>query len=88
MSDKLVLIIVVVVVIAAHYWLYRWVKQRIDDGVIVHTLEEVGRPLDTEALVAATGLTASRVEALCRASSVIVEQDRKWNLVVTEEQKA
>jgi len=74
-TEKLVIAAVVIVTIAAHVWLYRWVKYKIDEGLILKFLQDsepgCGNPLGFDLISTATRLTARRVEAVCARSQAI-----------------
>jgi len=73
--EKWVIAAVVIVTIAAHVWLYRWVKFKLDEGLILEFLQDSGPScddsLDFELISTATRLTAERVVAVCSRSQAI-----------------
>jgi hypothetical protein len=73
MGDQIVIGIVVVVVVAAHLWLYRWVKFKIDEGAIIQFLKDASdQPFHSAAAIAAhTNMPIERVQVLCRRSTQI-----------------
>ncbi len=76
MESQIIIAIVVLVAIAAHVALYRWVKFKIQEGVILQFLRdaaESGAPdhHHAEAIAAHTELPVARVSAVCRKSADI-----------------
>ena len=76
MNSQLIIALVVVVAVAAHVAIYRWVKFKIHEGVILQFLRdsvEGGAPDHHHADVIAehTKLSAMRVEIVCRKSAEI-----------------
>lgn len=78
---------VVLVAVAAHVALYRWVKFKIQEGVILQFLRdaaESGAPdhHHAEAIAAHTDIPAQRVEWVCRKSVEInpdLEVENSWH---------
>lgn len=71
MTDKLIIAVVVVVAVAAHWWLFRWVRFKIDEGLIIKQLEtSAGAAAD---IAAATDLKPARVAVVCQHSGAICE---------------
>ena len=82
-----VLALVVIVTIAAHVWIYRWVRFKMDEGVVLRELRDAGPAPDdcgqsTEAIARRADLRPARVGAVCRRSKDIVEagQPDCWRL--------
>ena len=76
MTSELIIALVVVVAVAAHVALYRWVKFKIHEGVIMQFLRDAARDgapdhHHADAIAAHTRLTAERVAAICRKSAGI-----------------
>jgi hypothetical protein len=76
MTSELIIALVVLVAVAAHVALYRWVKFKIQEGVILQFLRDAaceGAPdhHHADAIAAHTRLTAERVAAVCRKSAGI-----------------
>jgi hypothetical protein len=65
MESQLVVALVVLVAGAAHVALYRWIKFKIHEGVILQFLR------DAEAIAAHTRISTKRVAAVCRKSTEI-----------------
>jgi hypothetical protein len=85
MLEYIVLALVVVMVIAAHIWLYRWVKFKIDEGTILKFLEETkDYPCSSsEAISAKTGIAVARVSAVSSKSNSIrkdAKEKEAWRL--------
>ena len=76
MPSELIIALVVLVAVAAHVALYRWVKFKIHEGVILQFLRDAAceRAPDhhhADAIAAHTKMTAERVTAVCRKSAAI-----------------
>lgn len=76
MTSELIIALVVLVAVAAHVALYRWVKFKIHEGVILQFLRDAacdGAPdhHHADAIAAHTRLTAQRVAVVCRKSRLI-----------------
>lgn len=73
MPDKMLIAFIVVIVIVAHVWLYKWVKFKIDEGVILKFLQELKaqRWCRSEAISSSTRIPVDRVAAVCRKSNNI-----------------
>lgn len=76
MASELIIALVLLVVVAAHVALYRWVKFKIHEGVILQFLRDAAcegaqdhHPAD--AIAVHIKMTAERVTAVCRKSAVI-----------------
>ena len=72
-KSEIIVAIVVVVAVAAHIALYRWVKFKIDEGVILQFLRDAadgGAPdhHHADAIAAHTNISAKRVAVVCRKS--------------------
>lgn len=77
MDSIIVIALVVVAVIVAHIALYRWVRFKISEGVVLRYLREA-KPGDNSSghhcvqdIAVHTGLPVSRVAAICSASAEI-----------------
>ena len=76
MESQVIIAVVVVVAVAAHIAIYRWVKFKIHEGVIVQFLRDAaqeGAPdhHHADAIAGHTGIAAARVSAVCRKSAGI-----------------
>lgn len=76
MADQIIIGIVVVLALGAHYWLYLWVKFRIDEGVVLAYLQgEDGAvsepPCSTEVISLETDIKVKRVLVVCNKSNKI-----------------
>jgi hypothetical protein len=76
MNSQMIVALVVVVAVAAHVAIYRWVRFKIHEGVILQYLRdavETGAPDHHHADVIAihTNMSAKRVELVCRRSGEI-----------------
>lgn len=88
MEAKIIIALVTVVAIAAHVALYRWVRFKIDEGVVLQFLrdsDETGQLNchSTAAIVTHTALPPERVARVCANSREIVphpEQGDCWQL--------
>ncbi len=83
MNDKLIIAIVVLVAVAAHWWLWRWVRFKIDEGLIIKQLgagDTSSSDLAAD-IAARTDLKPARVVAVCKQSSAIREDGKGvWRL--------
>ena len=73
MESQIIIALVVLVAIAAHVSLYRWVKFKIHEGVILQFLRDAGESgapdhHHAEAIAAHTGMPVKRVTMVCRKS--------------------
>ena len=71
--ESYIIVAVVVVVIAAHIGLYRWVKFKIQEGVILQFLRDAGEGgtpdhHHADAIAGHTKMSAKRAEVVCRKS--------------------
>lgn len=88
MNSQIVIALVVLVAVAAHVALYRWVKFKIHEGVVLQFLRdaaESGAPDHHHAEVIAdhTDISAERVESVCRRSIEIrsdPEVENSWRV--------
>ena len=76
MESQLVVALVVLVAGAAHVALYRWIKFKIHEGVILQFLRDAGEGgapdhHHADAIAAHTRISAKRVAAVCRKSTEI-----------------
>ena len=76
MKSQIIIVLVVLVAVAAHIALYRWVKFKIHEGVILQFLRDAvegGAPdhHHADAIAAHTDISAKRVELVCRKSTEI-----------------
>jgi hypothetical protein len=86
MEAKVIVMLVVVVALIAHVALYRWVKFKIQEGVILQFLRdaaEEGAPDHRHATAIAvhTQLSAERVATVCARSKEIIadpEDGQSW----------
>jgi hypothetical protein len=73
LKSQIIIALVVLVTITAHVALYRWVKFKIHEGVILKFLRDareggLSEPYQTEAIAAHTEISAKRVAVVCRKS--------------------
>ncbi|MGX5218791.1 MULTISPECIES: hypothetical protein [Pseudomonas] len=88
MSEKIIIALVVIVSLAAHYWLYRWVKFKIDEGVILKCLEDAKAAsgqgqLDSPSIARQTQMKPQRIAQVCRQSPRIQSSpgaEETWKL--------
>jgi hypothetical protein len=86
MQAEIIVALVVFVAIAAHVALYRWVKFKIQEGVILQFLRdarEEGAPdhHHAESIAAHTKIPVERVATVCRKSAEICpdqEVENSW----------
>ena len=73
MKAQIIVALVVLAAVAAHIALYRWVKFKIHEGVILQFLRDVGEGgapdhHHADVIAAHTEISAKRVETVCRKS--------------------
>ena len=73
MKSEIIIAIVVLVTVAAHVAIYRWVKFKIHEGVILRFLREPAvagavRHHNTDAIAAGTDIPVARVSVVCSKS--------------------
>lgn len=73
MKSQIIIALVVLVTIAGHIALYRWVKFKIQEGVILKFLCDdkasgAFEPYEADAIAAHTEISAARVTVVCRKS--------------------
>ena len=86
MESQIIIALVVLVAIAAHVALYRWVKFKIHEGVILQFLRDAGEGgapdhHHAEAIAGHTGVSVERVTMVCRKSMEIhsdPEVENSW----------
>lgn len=86
MKSQIIVAVVVLVAVAAHVALYRWVKFKIHEGIILQFLRDAvegGAPdhHHAAAIAAHTELSAERVALVCRKSTEIrsdPEVENSW----------
>ena len=73
MGDQIIIGIVVVVVLGAHWWLYQWVKFKVDEGTIMKFLQESGdhNSCYAEVISSNTSIAIKRVSIVCSKSKII-----------------
>jgi hypothetical protein len=76
MESKIIIAVVVVVALAAHIALYRWVKFKIQEGVILQFLRDAGETgapdhHHADAIAAHTNISSQRVAVVCGKSPQI-----------------
>jgi hypothetical protein len=76
MESQIIIAVVVLVAVAAHVALYRWVKFKIHEGVILQFLRDAGESgapdhHHADAIAAHTDISAKRVALVCRKSAEI-----------------
>jgi len=88
MDAKIIVALVVIIAVAAHVVLYRWVRFKIQEGVILQFLRdarEEGAPAHhhAAAIAAHTQLSAERVAAVCARSKDILadpQAEHSWRV--------
>jgi hypothetical protein len=73
MKSQIIVALVVLVTVTAHIALYRWVKFKVHEGVILKFLREAreggaSQPYQADAIAAHTEISTERVAAVCRKS--------------------
>jgi hypothetical protein len=76
MKSQIIIALVVLVTVTGHVALYRWVKFKIHEGVILKFLREstgggASEVYQADAIAAHTEISAERVAVVCRKSSEI-----------------
>ncbi|WP_286977220.1 hypothetical protein [Pseudomonas sp.] len=88
MEAKVIIAIVVIVALIGHYWLYKWIKFKIDEGMVLKFLRDAaGTNPETrhtaQDMAEALLLPPDRVRAVCtRSPEIIATQDSPdtWSL--------
>lgn len=88
MEAKIIIAIVTLVAVAAHVALYRWVRFKIDEGVVLQFFrdsDEAGQPNchSTGAISTHTSLPPQRIIRVCDRSGELIahpEQPDCWQL--------
>jgi hypothetical protein len=86
MKSQIIIALVVLVTVAGHVALYRWVKFKIHEGVILKFLREstgveASESYQADDIAAHTEISAERVALVCRKSAEIhsdSEVDSSW----------
>lgn len=83
--DKLIIALVVVIAAAAHVAIYRWVKFKMDEGVVLQFMRDAngeGLPNchSVDAIASHTGIAAKRITLVCSKSRDISAIDGNWQL--------
>ena len=70
MGDKVVIGIVVIVAVIAHLWLYKWIRFKIDEGVILKYLEDFDDQAypDLDVIASNINIKKERVSIVCKKS--------------------
>ena len=84
MESEIIVAVVVLVAVAAHIALYRWVRFKIHEGVILQFLrdaKEEGAPdhHHAEVISAHTDIPVGRLESVCRKSRDIIPDPQVEN---------
>jgi hypothetical protein len=80
MEENIVIATVVCVVLAAHVALFKWVKFKIDEGVILKFFQEEGSKFcSSQTISSSTKIATGRVSTVCSKSKAI-----KKNTMETE----
>jgi len=84
MDSRIIIALVVLVAVAAHVALYRWVKFKIQEGVILQFLRDAregGAPdhHHADAIAAHTEMSVERVASVCRKSAEIYSDPEVGN---------
>lgn len=85
MFEIVVIALVVIITVIAHVWLYRWVKFKMDEGVLLKHLQDCLAAgellLSTKQLASATRLADGRVVHVCeRSLKISRQQPHHWAL--------
>ncbi len=89
LSDYLVITAVVIVAIIAHGWLFLWVKFKMDEGTILHFIQDSKESngdtsVSLEAISSRTHINQNRVSIVCVRSHHIKEvpgDPEHWTLL-------
>ncbi len=75
MPDKLVVALIVIITIAGHVWIFRWVKFKMDEGIILKFLKDNKDPdyHSTEAISSNTKIKIKRVSIVSNKSKNIIK---------------
>ncbi|MEZ5472100.1 MAG: hypothetical protein R3E90_09985 [Marinicella sp.] len=73
-ADKIIIVFIVILVLYAHWWIFQWVKFKVDEAVIHNQLLKSGDMDEmTVATVALkTGINQHRVSKVCSKSQLEV----------------
>lgn len=73
MEEKIVIGIVVVITIATHFWIFRWVKFKMDEGTILKFLRESEsqESIGSQEISLNINIPVGRVTTVCRKSKAI-----------------
>lgn len=79
MEAKVIIAIVVIVALIGHYWLYKWIKFKIDEGVVLKYLRDstaahTHATFSSEDIAASVLMTQERVTAVCARSKEIISE--------------
>lgn len=85
MGKELVIGVFVIVVIAVHIWLFKWIRFKVDEGVILKCLRESEEStfLGSEVISASTNISAKRISFVCNKSKEIKvnpNEKESWSL--------
>ena len=84
MKSQIIIALVVFVAVAGHVAIYRWVKFKIQEGVILQFLRDALRGASSghqhvNAIAANTGISAKRVALVCQKSVEIHSDPEREN---------
>jgi Sec7-like guanine-nucleotide exchange factor len=84
-GDQIIIGIVVIVTLGGHWWLFQWVKFKMDEGVIMKFLQESDdhNSCVTEVISSNTSIAIERVSIVCNKSKVIkknANENESWRL--------
>ena len=84
MESQVIIAVVVVVAVAAHIAIYRWVKFKIQEGVILQFLRDALRGgsaghHDANTIAENTGISSRRVAVICQKSDAIHSDPKLQN---------
>ena len=72
MINQTIITMVVVISLAAHYYLYIWVKFKMDEGLVLNYMQESNSECHTiEQLVSAVAIKPKRIVLICSKSKKI-----------------
>ena len=72
MTDKIIIAVIVVVVLFAHWWIFQWIKFKVDEAVINKLLQSAKSmdEFNVTTVATKTGISEARVAKVCSKSEL------------------
>ena len=88
MKDQIIVGVVIAIVIGVHAWLYKWMKFKVDEGVVLKFLCDSNKNTtqkfrSSEAISAHTDIAITRISVVCSKSKKIrrnAKEKESWCL--------